>query len=126
FGAMVVQHYTDIEAYKEQEKQVLSFVSAQVAAVIDRKRSEEALRISERRFRQLAENIEEVFFLISADYNTLYYINPAYETITGRSCESLYADPRSWVQALHLEDRQRIIKKLDNIDPDDLYHEQDT
>jgi len=125
FGAMVVQHYTNPAAYQEQEKQVLSFVSGQVATVIDRKRNEEALKVSERRFRQLAENIEEVFFLISADYNTLYYINPAYETITGLSCESLYANPRSWVEVLHPEDQQRIIEGLENTEPDVMYADRD-
>jgi len=125
FGAMVVQHYTDPAAYQEQEKQVLSFISGQVAIVIDRKRGEEALRISERRFRQLAENIEEVFFLASADETVLYYINPAYETITGRSRESLYASPRSWVEALHPDDRQWILSRWENWGPENMHNEQD-
>jgi PAS domain S-box-containing protein len=43
FGAMVVQHYTDANAYGEREKQVLAFVSEQVAAAIERKQAEEAL-----------------------------------------------------------------------------------
>jgi PAS domain S-box-containing protein len=126
FGAMVVQHYSDSVAFQEQEKQLLSFVSGQVATVINRKRSEEALRISEQRFRQLAENIEEVFFLISADESKLYYINPAYETITGRSCDSLYADPRSWVDSLHPDDRQQILRHWKNLGPEKMKAEQDT
>ncbi len=126
FGAMVVQHYSDPTAYQEQEKQILSFVSGQVATVINRKRNEEALRISEQRFRQLAENIEEVFFLISADETMLYYINPAYETITGRSCESLYDDPRSWVEALHPEERQKIFNHWQNMGPEKMKADQDT
>ena len=125
FGAMVVQHYSEPTAYEEQEKQVLSFVSGQVATAIDRKRQEEALKISERRFRQLAENIEEVFFLISADLKTIFYINPAYEAMTGRTCESLYADPYSWIEALHPDDRQRIMKSFANYGPTEGTVEQD-
>ncbi|MFZ0547032.1 MAG: response regulator [Candidatus Promineifilaceae bacterium] len=126
FGAMVVQHYTDPDAYQELEKQVLSFVSGQVATVIDRKRGEEALRVTERRFRQLAENIEEVFFLTSADESTLYYINPAYETVTGLSCESLYANPHSWVEVLHPDDKQRVLNHWKNWKPDVVEEEKDT
>lgn len=44
FGAMVVQSYTDALAYTEREKQLLFFVSGQVAAAIERKRAEEELR----------------------------------------------------------------------------------
>ncbi len=112
FGAMVVQHYTDINAYGQQEKQLLSFVSGQVAAAIERKRSEDALRESEQRFRQLAENIDEVFWLLSPDGTRVYYVNPAYTRVTGRSCESLYTNPASWLKALHVEDRRQIVKEF--------------
>jgi len=54
---------------------------------------QEALTDSEKRFRQLAENIRDVFFLLDAESNRILYISPAYEAIWGRSCESLYAKP---------------------------------
>lgn len=69
---------------------------------------EERVRESEERFRQLAENIREVFWLSSVDKNEMLYISPAYETIWGRSCQSLYAAPRSWLDAIHPEDRERV------------------
>ncbi len=71
------------------------------------------LRESESRFRQLAENVYDALWLISADERELYYVNTAYETISGRSCESLYANPRSWLNVLHPEDRQRINLDMD-------------
>jgi PAS domain S-box-containing protein len=55
-GAMVVQHYTDPNAYGEREQHMLEFVSTQVAIAIHRKQSEEALRESEIRYRGLFEN----------------------------------------------------------------------
>lgn len=63
---------------------------------------------SERRFRQLAETIREVFWLSDPAKNQVLYISPAYETIWARSCESLYASPTSWVEAIHPDDRERI------------------
>jgi PAS domain S-box-containing protein len=54
-GAMVVQHYTDPNAYGEREQHMLEFVSTQVAVAIHRKQSEEALRESEKGFRTLIE-----------------------------------------------------------------------
>jgi two-component system cell cycle sensor histidine kinase/response regulator CckA len=40
--------------------------------------------------------------------NEMLYISPAYETIWGRTCESLYRAPRTWVEAIHDEDRERV------------------
>jgi diguanylate cyclase (GGDEF)-like protein/PAS domain S-box-containing protein len=55
-GAMVVQHYTNPEAYREREQHILEFVSSQVAIAISRKQTEDALRGSERHL-QNAERI---------------------------------------------------------------------
>ena len=65
----------------------------------------ETLHASETRFRQMAENIRDVFFLDDTVENRMVYVSPAYEEIWGRSCESLYADPDSWGAAIHPEDR---------------------
>jgi PAS domain S-box-containing protein len=70
----------------------------------------EALRESEARFRQLAENIREVFWMTDVRKNQMIYVSPGYEAIWGRSCQSLYDSPRDWVEALHEEDRDRVLK----------------
>lgn len=67
-----------------------------------------ALRESEERFRQLTENIAEVFWITSPDKRQMIYISPGYETIWGRSCESLYENPTSWMDAIHPEDRGQV------------------
>jgi PAS domain S-box-containing protein len=72
----------------------------------DRKRVEEALRESETRFRQVAENISAVFWLSNPEATLLHYVSPAYEKIWGRSCDSLYAEPRSWMDSVHPDDRE--------------------
>ena len=75
------------------------------------RRAQEALTDSEKRFRQMAENIRDVFFLLDADGNRMLYISPAYEEIWGRSCESLYANPESWTEAIHPDDRASTYEK---------------
>jgi PAS domain S-box-containing protein len=53
----------------------------------------------------MAENIRDVFFLRDADAKRMLYVSPAYEEIFGRSCQSLYANPSSWSEAIHPDDR---------------------
>ncbi len=79
-----------------------------IADITERKRAEEALRESERKFRQLAENIQEIFWIFSADGGPVVYISPAYERVFGRSCDSLYAAPNTFLEAVHPDDRERV------------------
>jgi two-component system sensor histidine kinase/response regulator len=78
------------------------------AEIEERETAESSLRESEQRFRQLVENIDEVFWITSADGHTMIYVSPAYETIWGRSRDSLYERPINWVEAIHEDDRQRV------------------
>ena len=75
-------------------------------------RTEEMLRKSEERFRQLAENIKEVFWLTDPEKKKMIYISPGYEDIWGRSCDSLYNEPKSFLDAIHPIDRKRVISAL--------------
>jgi diguanylate cyclase (GGDEF)-like protein/PAS domain S-box-containing protein len=63
-GAMVVQHYTDPNAYGEREQHMLEFVSTQVAIAITRKHAEDALRQSEAELRALFSSMRDVVLVI--------------------------------------------------------------
>jgi PAS domain S-box-containing protein len=74
--------------------------------------AESALRESEARFRQLAESIEDVFWLSDPERHEFFYVSPTYETVWGRSCASLYAAPGEWLAAVHADDRERVRASL--------------
>ncbi len=80
--------------------------------ITKRKEAESALHRSEEKFRQLAENVREVFWMMNPDATEIIYVSPAYEEVWGRTCESLYGDPMSWTAAIHLEDREQAILKF--------------
>jgi PAS domain S-box-containing protein len=82
--------------------------------ITERVRTEEALRESEERFRELAENIEEVFWMSDPKNTRIIYVSPAYERIWGRSRDSLYAFPKSWTEAIHPEDKGRVVERIAN------------
>jgi PAS domain S-box-containing protein len=75
--------------------------------VTERKRAEETLRDSDEKFRQLAENITDVFWMTSPDLQQTHYVSPAYEQIWGRSAARLYTHPQEWADAILPEDRER-------------------
>lgn len=80
--------------------------------ISNRKLAEAALRKSEERFRQLAENIHEVFWMSDLDSCSILYVSPTYEQIWGRSCARLSEHPKDWLEAIHPIDRSRIISIL--------------
>jgi PAS domain S-box-containing protein len=56
------------------------------------------------------ELIKEVFWLTDPEKRQMLYVSPGYESIWGRSCESLYAAPQAWMEAIHPDDRDRIFE----------------
>jgi PAS domain S-box-containing protein len=68
----------------------------------------EALVESQARVRQIGEAIHDIVWLTNPWRTSTLYVNPAYEQIWGRSCQSLYADPQSWLEGVHPEDRPRL------------------
>jgi diguanylate cyclase (GGDEF)-like protein/PAS domain S-box-containing protein len=70
------------------------------------------LRDSEHRFRQIAESIRDVFFLRDTVTGEMLYVSPAYEEIWGRTCQSLYAVPASWMAAVHPDDAAMVEARL--------------
>ena len=76
------------------------------ADITERNQSEQALRNSEEKFRQLAENIREVFWMMPPSGDEIEYVSPAYEQVWERTRESLYHDPMSWATAIHPDDAE--------------------
>ena len=80
-----------------------------LAEAVERQaRTEEKLRESEERLRQIAESISSVVWIRDLPAERILYVSPAYETLWGRSCESLYEDSASWLNSIHPEDRERV------------------
>lgn len=68
----------------------------------------QALRASEAKFRQIAETVQDVFWIFDAATCQVLYISPIYEKIWGHSCESCYADVNSFFESIHPDDRSRV------------------
>jgi PAS domain S-box-containing protein len=92
--------------------------------VTERKLAEDALRESEERFRQIAETIQEVFWITDTEKHQVLYVSPAYERIWGRSCVSLQSSPQNWVESIHPDDRDRVLHAAKTRQTDGTYDEE--
>ena len=103
--------HDDLERRVADRTEDLVHLNADLTAEMARgRRVREALQASEELFRQLASNVREVFWLSDIDGSRFLYISPAYEKLWGRSCESVYSDPHSWIEVVHPEDRAELLE----------------
>jgi PAS domain S-box-containing protein len=70
---------------------------------------------SEERFRQLAENIDQVFWMLDLGTNKVLYVSPAFEKVWGCSSASLYQDRNSLKETVHPEDRDRFLAFFEKV-----------
>ena len=110
-----------LEERVEERTRELNVSNEQLQEEInERKQAERALRDNEAIFRQLTENIREVFWICTPDWNEVLYISPAYEEMWGRSCERLYAKPLDWLDAVVDADREQVIDAIGRKSAGDL------
>lgn len=101
-GVVAVQSYLDANIYSNQDLQILSAISDQIAIAIHRKRSEDALRESEKKLRQIYNNILDVYFEVSLD-GVILEISPSIEKysqykreeLIGKSLSDILTDPEN-------------------------------
>ena len=93
------------------EQGKITGIRCTIQDIAARKRAEERLRESEERFRQLAENIREVFYI--HDEGVPRYVSPAYAEIWGRPPQTLCEDLDSFWETIHPEDRDHVKQTME-------------
>jgi PAS domain S-box-containing protein len=110
-GMLCVNDQTPRELKPEQKK-ALQALGRQVVAQLELRNHVKELRASEEKFRELAENIADVFWITSPDFQQILYLSPAYERIWGRPVERLYANAGLVVEDIHPDDRAKFLSDV--------------
>jgi PAS domain S-box-containing protein len=108
----VIRHWIVSYFPVVSEREKPTAVGAVVVETTEQKRAQEALRESEGKFRELAENIDEVFWLADPVKPEVLYVSPAYEKISGRDCASVYRGARMWSEEVHPDDKDRVMEAV--------------
>lgn len=106
-AAQLTPTYENLVLY-DQVRRHAGLLEVEVA---ERRHALGELAESEIRFRQLAENIRDVFFLVDAATGNMLYVSPIYAEVWDRSRESLYAKSDSWLDAVHPDDREHVVRR---------------
>jgi PAS domain S-box-containing protein len=108
-----VTHFTDItetkktlEDFQQQQNELESLVNERTREL---SQTNEALRESDKKFRQLIENINEIFWIRDAETNELLYMSPNFEDIWGLSIFQVTERAEMFFKAIHPDDRERVI-----------------
>ncbi len=113
-------HMIDVHSALLKKGDVPSDILVSCNDITEHKKTENALKESEEKFRQIAENMGEVFWAIDPKTGEVIYVSPVYQWVWGRTCQSLYENHESWIEAIHPEDRDRTVEMIwrgsDNID----------
>ncbi|HRV90643.1 MAG TPA: PAS domain S-box protein [Anaerolineae bacterium] len=88
---------------------ILAIVSRRLQQNIEQDRLA-TLQESEERFRQLAENIEEVFWIVTPWVTTIEYVSPTIEKVWGRPASEFYENADTYLQSIHPDDRETVVK----------------
>jgi len=95
-------------AWGEEWLPLFRIVTEVFVNALERKETEQQLRQSEQGFREIAENIREIFYVCDATGRRVLYLSPAYEAISGRARADVYASPSISYFTVFEEDRERV------------------
>jgi len=85
---------------------------------------QETIRVleqGEQRFRQLAENVRDAFWMLDPAAGEVLYVSPRYDEIWGRPHQTLYDAPTSWPDTIVDEDRAQALLALRSLHTEDSY-----
>ena len=100
---------------KESTTSQYTVLANRIRNAVEQHRSRQAVEETERKLSELAERSEDILFMFDRDWSELLFINSAYEEVWGRSIERLEAEPASFIEHVHPDDREKAQASMERI-----------
>lgn len=106
-GALGVYH-AEVLRGSEADLAAMAQMRDLIAIAIERTRQEEKLFETQQRFDQLANAVDDTFWIVDAATGEFVYLSPGYRNLTGADPKEVFQDPQVWTEAIHEDDRERV------------------
>jgi len=90
-----------------EEKLIESFVD-----ISEQHKAKKSLKQQEESIQRIAENISDVFWLRNSDNTQMVYISPSFETVWGKSRESILQNPDAFIDSIYPDDKPTVLAEL--------------
>lgn len=105
-GSTGWQSWTD-RAFFDENGQAIEFQSVG-RDITHLKQTQEALRESQTRFKQLADHLDGVFWIFDWQTRKMIYLSPAFEIVFARPPQGVLDEPGEWIESVHPQDRSHV------------------
>ncbi len=99
--------------FSRQDRELTEIAAGLIGSLCTRRRRERQQSATERRFREMASAIDQVFWIFQLDPLRLIYGSPAQERIFGVSLDETFRDPRCIYRIIEAEDRAKLRSLFD-------------
>ncbi len=99
-------------AVRDEQGRVLR-ITGLAEDITEREVAHQRLTESERRFREMAENIDQVFWVRSIERPEIEYVSPATQRLWGVEPAALTGSVERWRGMIHPDDRDRVRERVD-------------
>ncbi|MEP6789159.1 MAG: PAS domain S-box protein, partial [Acidobacteriota bacterium] len=110
-GVLVVQDYENSDTYSQQDVELLTSVADQIAMAIERKRAEEALRLSQERFQLITRATSDAIWDWNLWTDELWW-NEGFNKLFGYAGDEVGSDLSSWSERIHPDDAERVTRDI--------------
>mgnify|MGYP006283246669 FL=1 len=100
---------------KESTTSQYTVLANRIRNAVEQHRSRRAVAETERKLSELAERSDDILFMFDGDWSELLFVNSAYEEVWGGSIDRLEAEPESFIEHVHPDDREKARASMERI-----------
>jgi len=105
----------DAYLYRTSRTQRYVRLAQRIESLVASQRRADSLAQTVRDFSRLFNRTKDVFWMYTADWEDIVFINSSYENVWGQPLSRLQEDPMAFLDAVHPEDRARVQSAMERL-----------